>query len=285
MIKATFSAGVEALTVHGLHQWDYGQTLEITHPDLPAVLEVHFAAVGAQDAIVRVVSSSAGVVEAPIPDELLEQSRPVLAWVYVVGETSGETMLTVTMPIQTRARPTAAGPIPAPLQDQYTEALAAINATRAGLTSGDLPVAKALEADHATAADSATTATKAEQDGNGSNIAETYVKKGLGLLPVTDRNSFPGIAGWVHLFSLTTETNGVPYSNTVLCEAPDGDKCASAVFGTTYKDGAEYLIGMNITGSIIVLYAKNLDGDGVWDIQNDATVSLSYCPLFGLPVG
>ena len=45
-LKAIFREGETALTVHGLTQWDYGRKLEITHPALPAVLEVHFAVVG-----------------------------------------------------------------------------------------------------------------------------------------------------------------------------------------------------------------------------------------------
>lgn len=167
-IKAIFPAGVEALTVHGLHQWDYGQTLEITHPDLPAILEVHFAAVGAQDAIVRAVDSAVGVAEVHIPDALLEQSRPVLAWVYLVGETSGTTMLTVTMPLQARARPAAAGPIPEAVSDKYTEALGAINGLVDSLKEGNVTVARAL------AADKAGEATKAMRDGQGNEIASTY---------------------------------------------------------------------------------------------------------------
>lgn len=178
-IKAIFPAGVDALTVHGLHQWDYGQTLEITHPDLPAILEVHFAAVGAQDAIVRAVESAVGVAEVSIPDALLEQSRPVLAWVYIVGETSGTTMLTVTMPLQARARPAAAGPVPEAVSDKYTEALGTINGLVGSLKEGNVTVARALDADKATEA------TKATHDGQGNEIAATYAK-----------NSKPGFVRW-----------------------------------------------------------------------------------------
>lgn len=179
-IKAIFSAGVEALTVHGLHQWDYGQMLEITHPDLPAILEVHFAAVGAQDALVRVVEGVVGVAEVRIPDALLEQSRPVLAWVYVVGEASGTTMLTVTLPLRARARPTAAGPIPEAVSDKYTEALGAMNAQVKSLKEGNVVVAFALNAqgaEDAKFADMADEAGRATYDGKGNNIAETYKPK------------------------------------------------------------------------------------------------------------
>jgi hypothetical protein len=286
-IKAIFPAGVEALTVHGLHQWDYGQTLEITHPDLPAIIEVHFAPVGAQEAIVRVVSAAAGVAEVPVPDELLEQSRPVLAWVYLVGETSGTTMLTVTMPLQARARPTAAGPAPAHVADQYTQAVAAVNAQVESLKQGDVTVAKALAANSATTAGSATTAasaTRATQDSNGSNIVETYVKKGLGLLPVTDFNHFAGEAGRVYLFCLTLTSGDVTYAYAALCAIPEGGT-AAVLFGTAYKDRETYLITMDLSGSHIVFSADSVDGEGTWDVQSDPSLSLSYCPLFALPVG
>lgn len=171
-IRAAFSAGDTALTVHGLTQWDYGRKLEITHPDLPAIVEVHFAAVGAREATVRVVEGTVGVAEAPIPDELLEQSRPVLAWIYVVSETSGETMLTVTMPVQTRARPTVAGPVPEPIADKYTQAVEAMNAAVESAKSGGVVVAKALEADHATRADNANYANDARRSAHADVASE-----------------------------------------------------------------------------------------------------------------
>lgn len=161
-IRAVFNQGDTALTVHGLTQWDYGRKLEISHPSLPGVVEVHFAVVGAQEAAVRVVAGVAGVAEAPIPDELLEQPRAIMAWVYVVSEESGETMLTVTMPVQTRARPTAAGPVPEPLVDKYTEALGAMNEQVAALREGNVIVAKALVAEHADSAEYATNAMTAK---------------------------------------------------------------------------------------------------------------------------
>jgi hypothetical protein len=299
-IKAIFPAGVEALTVHGLTQWDYGQTLEITHPDLPAVLEVHFAAVGARDAIVRVGNGDGGVLEAPIPDELLEQSRPVLAWVYVVGETSGTTMLTVTMPLQARARPTAAGPIPAPLQDKYTEALAAINAAVADFRAGNIAIKRTEEADHATTADrattatSATSATKATQDGNGSNIAETYVKKGLPMMPVSNLNNFSGTPNWVYIFRLSFNVSGERLQFTALGVVPEsvasgGVLPLSAVFmGTADKDTTTYFVELSVSSTGLNVYGHSTDGMDYWDLKSEAearSLTVEYCPLFELPVG
>ena len=38
IIKAIIPAGVTELTVHGLHQWNYGQQLEIAAEALPTVV-------------------------------------------------------------------------------------------------------------------------------------------------------------------------------------------------------------------------------------------------------
>lgn len=197
-IKATFPAGVTALTVHGLHQWDYGRVLEISHPDLPAVAEVHFAAISSKEAIVHVVEGVNGAATVAIPNILLEQMSPITAWVYYVGETSGETMLTVTLPIQARPRPAASPSVPEEISDKYTEALGAINKQFETLKGGNVTVANAAhatsadrakeavsaqsamfasqttEASHAAAADNAT------NDKNGNDIAATYQKKDRG---------------------------------------------------------------------------------------------------------
>lgn len=104
-IKATFPTGVTELTIHGLHQWDYGQTLEIQADDLPANVEVHFACVGMTEAIVRKCTIVKGSAQASIPNICLEQGTPLKAWVCECGESSGETIKTITMPVTQRAKP------------------------------------------------------------------------------------------------------------------------------------------------------------------------------------
>lgn len=182
-IKATFTAGMTEATVHGLHQWDYGRSLEIAHPDLPAEMEVHFAGTSSKEAIVHVVAGINGVATVAIPNTLLEQAHPITAWVYRIGGTLGETILTVTMPIQARPRPAVAPSVPEEISDKYTEALGAINTQVEALKGGNVMVASAANATHAdraTEADTATTADKATGDKNGNDIATTYQKKDRG---------------------------------------------------------------------------------------------------------
>lgn len=104
-IKAHIPAGVTDISVHGLRQWDYGQTLEIHDDTLPAEVEVHFAHVGMREAVVRACNVADGVTTAEIPDICLEQSTPITAWVYVKDGSSGETTKTVTMHIVARPKP------------------------------------------------------------------------------------------------------------------------------------------------------------------------------------
>lgn len=172
-LNAIFPAGVTDITVHGLHQWDYGRELVIQAPDLPAIVEVHFACPGMTEAVVRVCSVSLGAATAVIPDVCLEQTQPVTAWVYFVSETSGHTALTVTLPVIARTRPAPSESIPAQVYDRYTELIGEVNAAVDSLAEGDVTVHHALNADNA---DHATTAQRAGRDINGVDFVGGYLK-------------------------------------------------------------------------------------------------------------
>lgn len=213
-IKATFPAGVTDITVNGLHQWDYGQKLEIQADDLPAVVEVHFAYAGARDAVVRVCEVVDGVTEATIPDQCLEQTSPVLAWIYVIDGAAGATAKTVVLPIIARTQPQPSATVPEEYTDRYTELITAANTMMGSIqeelenaadtvearitediADGTLVVPKASRAEeadfagYAASAGNATTATtadtaaeathaaSADADGNGNDIPSTYLCK------------------------------------------------------------------------------------------------------------
>lgn len=154
-LKAIIPSGQTELTVNGLHQWDYGQKLEIHSPDLPAVVEVHFACAGMTEAVVRVCEAADGVAVAVIPDHCLEQTTPITAWVYEVESgTSGYTSKTIILPIIPRTRPQVCATVPTTISDKYTESIAAINGIVSSLTEGK------VEANHAKTAGSADTINK-----------------------------------------------------------------------------------------------------------------------------
>lgn len=125
-IKVIFPPGATRLSVNGLHQWDYGRKIEIHADDLPPLVEVHFACDGMEEAVVRSCAVIDGVAEAAVPDQCLEQTTPVTAWVYEVGETSGETVKTIILPITPRTKPQPGATVPQDVSDKYTEAVAAM---------------------------------------------------------------------------------------------------------------------------------------------------------------
>lgn len=133
---ATFPPGHAEITVNGLHQWDRGRQLEIHSAELPAVIEVHFACAGMDEAVVRSCSAAGGVAVALIPDRCLEQSAPITAWIYEIdGATSGMTTKKITLPVEARTRPSLTGDIPVDTSDKYTEAVGAMNQAAAEMSA------------------------------------------------------------------------------------------------------------------------------------------------------
>lgn len=180
-IKAIFPPGVTELTVNGLHQWDYGQQLEIKASDLPAMVEVHFACLGMQAAEVRTCSAVSGTLLAAIPDLCLEQTAPIIAWVYAINGAEGSTVKTITLPIIPRVKPQKEASIPRVTTDAYTQFLTEVNNAVGSLKAGEVVAGRALTADNADRADEA----------SHSNGADTVISK--------DAKSVAG-----HLDSLTT---------------------------------------------------------------------------------
>ena len=186
-IKVSIPMGQDMVSVTGLHQWDYGQVLEIESPDIGSeIVEVHFACVNMTEAVVRSCSFSNGVGTVTIPDQCLEQTTTVTAWIYRVVGTEGHTIKTITLPIMARTRPSKVREIPHEFSDKYTELITEINEAVDNLENGNITVAHATLADRATeattagnaqSANYATSALRAEvaiEDGKYRNIAETY---------------------------------------------------------------------------------------------------------------
>ena len=145
-IRAVFATGQTDITVNGLHQWDYGQTLEIYANDLKAIVKVHFACAGMSEAVVRVCDTTSGKAVVSIPDRCLEQSAPITAWVFEEVEgVSGTTTKKITLPIEARTRPAVADDIPEDFSDQCAELIAAVNALIDSLKAGNVSATAELE--------------------------------------------------------------------------------------------------------------------------------------------
>ena len=154
-ILVNFSAGETSVKTSSLHQWDYGQQLEIHSDDLPSLIEVHFACQGMNEAVVHSCSAKNGVAMVDIPNRCLEQTNPITAWVYEIDGTKGTTTKTITIPIIARVRPGKSAEIPQDVSDQYTDLITEVNRAIEKLKSGEVVIDHAT---HATSADTAATA-------------------------------------------------------------------------------------------------------------------------------
>ena len=177
-LVATFPEGMTNITVNGLHQWDYGQMLQINDPDLHALVEVHFACAGMDATIVRVCSMINGEGTVLIPDKCLEQITPVYAWIYSIDETAGTTVKTITMPIIQRTRPPLSRETPADASTKYEEAIAEMNALVDAVKSGEMKLDKATEADFAANALHADTAEHATEADHATKADSATVSEG-----------------------------------------------------------------------------------------------------------
>lgn len=175
-IKVVIPSGTSTKSVEGLFQWDFGQALEIECTEIGSeIVEVHFACAGMSEAIVRPCTFSDGIGTVVIPDQCLEQTSSITAWIYKIDSTQGHTIKTITVPISPRTRPGKAQNIPTEYVDRYSELIEQMNNAVNAIKNGEITAKKALEADHATKADSATnagTATYATKAANADKATE-----------------------------------------------------------------------------------------------------------------
>lgn len=175
-IKVNIPHGQNTATVSGLYQWDYGQELEIESTDLGTMIgEVHFACSAMSEAIVVSCSFVENVCTVTIPNECLEQSSTITAWIYEIAGTQGRTRKVITIPVTARTRPSSGHDIPTEIVDQYTQLITNVNEAIDKLENGQISVKKAetaIRADSATTAGNASTATYAV----GAGSANTALK-------------------------------------------------------------------------------------------------------------
>ena len=125
--------GRSTVRTKSAYQFDYGQVLVIEGVELPESYQVHFCNEG-DDTTVTVVGDATGV---SIPDACLEYAKTIYAFIYLhTGESDGETVYEILIPVKQRARPTDVTPTPQQ-HDALEQALAALDqaiATIQGLT-------------------------------------------------------------------------------------------------------------------------------------------------------
>jgi hypothetical protein len=224
-IKAVFRTGENVISVKGLFQWDYGRVLEIEAPDIGSeVMEVHFACANMKEAIVRSCSFSNGVGTVTIPDQCLEQSSAITAWVYRIIGTQGHTEKVINLIVTARTRPSIARDIPQEVSNRYTELITEVNEAVENLESGNVTVAHAKNANNAgyassagnassaayatsagtaTKANKATEATTALMDSSNNKFEEHYLKRGTEhYLEVYEEDGVSALAGGIISFRI-----------------------------------------------------------------------------------
>ena len=156
----------------GVWQYDYGQVLRITGPELPPAVEVQFSlAEKSGETLSRVGTTVDGVTEVKIPDELLTHSATsnyrIYAYIYLTDETSGSTKYEITIPVRVRSKPTSPAEDPETDPDLFRETVVAVNASadRAKMAEQNAKES-ATEAGKyaASASESAVTAEKTKED-------------------------------------------------------------------------------------------------------------------------
>lgn len=156
----------------GVWQYDYGQVLRITGPELPPAVEVQFSLTEKSgETLSRVGTTVDGVTEVKIPDELLTHSATsnyrIYAYIYLTDETSGNTKYEITIPVRVRSKPTSPAEDPETDPDLFRETVVAVNASaeRAKMAEQNAKES-ATEAGKyaASASESAVTAEKTKED-------------------------------------------------------------------------------------------------------------------------
>ncbi len=121
IIPVTFNGSRS--TYAAVTQWDYGQILTFPDLELPETYQVHFSNAPACGTAVTVLGGPEGV---SIPDTLLQQAKPISAYVFLhAGEDDGETVFTITLFVKPRQRPTEEQPTPVQ-RSALDEAIAAL---------------------------------------------------------------------------------------------------------------------------------------------------------------
>lgn len=231
-VKAVFESGSDVTVTDRLHQWDYGQTLEIAAYDLPLIHEVHFACPEMKEAIVRPCSTTNGIATVKIPDLCLEQASPITAWVFVIDGTEGMTKKTITIPVEQKTRPNPTGDVPVEIWNQYTELISEINEAVEGLVNGDITAAKANTAGSAGTAGTAGTAGYAGKAGEATSAHMLNIT-------FTDVNadSYSIADSGIYLVELSIgNSSGITFTSLVI--VGDGRSIGTSCFKGAYFDGS-----------------------------------------------
>ena len=119
----------------GLWQYDYGQKLRITGGDFPEAVEIQFSLNKKSGSVItRIGTTTDGVTEVKIPDELLKnegqsQNYSIYAYIYLTDESSGNTEYQIVLHVKSRTKPENPSEEPLPEPNIFHETVVAVNAS------------------------------------------------------------------------------------------------------------------------------------------------------------
>lgn len=157
----------------GLWQYDYGQKLRITGVDFPEAVEIQFSLHEKSGSVItRIGTTTDGVTEVRIPDELLKneghsQDYSIYAYIYLTDETSGNTEYQIVLHVKSRTKPENPSEEPLPEPNIFHDTVEAVNAAADRAEKAEREAkASATEAGKyaASASESAATAEKTKED-------------------------------------------------------------------------------------------------------------------------
>lgn len=178
MLEAIFTTGVDEITVSGLTQWDRGQILRVSYPDMPTIYQVHFTFRGGKEALIVHVLDGETSNDVAIPDELLMQPHDLIAYVYLFdSDSTGETVKTIHLPLVRRAKPEDYTSELTPTQAQRVDAMLAEFKTI--VTDAENAAAASQKAAENSASASALSATSSASSATAAKNAQNSAEKAV----------------------------------------------------------------------------------------------------------
>lgn len=104
-LEVVFARGVTEITLDSLMQWDKDILLHISDEELPETFEIHIGYEGIKEADRFPVQKIDGVATVKIPNKVLQQTRNIKAWIYVIDSEGCRTTKTILIPIEKREKP------------------------------------------------------------------------------------------------------------------------------------------------------------------------------------
>lgn len=135
VIKANIKMQNTTTYTCSVWQYDYGQILQITGAELPQAVEVQFSLdEKSGETITRVATTTNGVTEVQIPNELLKREECkgdyfIYAYIFVSDEKSGNTKYKIAIAVKKRPKPEEPTDEPEQEENLFHATVAAVNAS------------------------------------------------------------------------------------------------------------------------------------------------------------